>query len=91
MSHALIVTEADGEREYELQHPPGCPMEKQIGGLHDETWWEYRCLEASFFGEDDYEEFGDLEPGRYVIKGHYTPPGWAGANPIDASFEWEVG
>ncbi len=88
--HFLVITEVDGEREYEIEHDD-CPTEEiaSIPGLGFEGSYEiYTCavgvlaLESTDFKSEEW----NLPPGRYEIEARheYTP------STPNGPAEWDV-
>jgi hypothetical protein len=93
--HILVVTklpaEPDfaGEIEYELEHTPDCAYEEGDALLGDvRVAGRWTCMTGVWWDEFGHEYLDldehPLEPGRYVVQGWHTPPGWAGSFPIEA-------
>lgn len=83
--HTLVVTEYEGEREYEIEHP-GCARHVIDTDPSGMDWLEPSCMTASIFYEGDFikEDWVVALPiGRHTIQAWATPAGWAGSNPID--------
>lgn len=87
-SHLLIVSECDGERDYEICHPEGCPTEPDddfvIGGSFHTCDVGQLWVGAGHDGIPDVEE---LTPGRYPIRVHveHTP-----SLPTNGGEEWDA-
>jgi hypothetical protein len=82
LGHWLVVEVfEDGERDYEIEHPAGCPM------IDRGEYLDYDCMTAAWLndaGMDIIEGRDELPAGRYPIESWYVPQHWAGADPVDA-------
>jgi hypothetical protein len=88
--HWLVVTEFEGERDYEIEHD-GCPTEEWETGLDGVLpVVEHSCDVGqvwSAVGRDAVSDIEDITPGRYPISIHveHYP-----SLPTNDGEEWDV-
>lgn len=90
LSHYLVVTECDGERDYEIEHP-GCPTEEWDTGHEGiPPVLSYLCGVGDLWsgaGTDAVPNIETLPVGRYAVAVHvdHSP-----ATPWNGGEEWDA-
>ena len=87
--HYLVVSECDGERDYEIEHPD-CPTTEWDPGIGGIPVLEYRCGVGDLWmavGRDAVSDIETLAPGRYPVSVHveHTP-----SLPTNGGEEWDA-
>jgi len=76
LPHFLVVADADGEREWEVEHDPNCPYEEQSSFLDPPGTFvrHYTCAigEQVFWAGADAFVGGIPDPGRYPIYAEFS-------------------